>query len=77
MTNLLIISSTRNTNFELSNEIKDYYKKLDNIKSSLISLEDFELPLYTPTLEENFKEKKSFPDNISLIKQRLLDLISI
>ena len=30
---------------------------LDNIKSSLISLEDFELPLYTPTLEENFKEE--------------------
>ena len=31
------------------------------------------MPLYTPTLEENFKEKNSFPDNISLIKQRLLD----
>tara|TARA_Y100000589_G_scaffold144597_1_gene138219 strand:+ start:29 stop:550 length:522 start_codon:yes stop_codon:yes gene_type:complete len=73
MKNLLIISSTKNTNFELSNEIRDYYKKLDDIKSCLISLEDFELPLYTPTLEVNFKEKNSFPDNISLIKQRLLD----
>ena len=41
MKNLLIISSTKNTNFELSNEIRDYYRKLDNIKSSLISLEDF------------------------------------
>ena len=57
MKNLLIISSTKNSNFQLSQEIKSFFDKKENISSSVISLEELDLPLFMPSLEENFKKK--------------------
>ena len=42
MKNILIVSSTKNSNFDLSNEIKSFLDKKDDITSSVISLEEFE-----------------------------------
>ncbi len=69
MKKLLIISSTKKSNFDLSIKIKDYLKSNDQVTCEVISLEDFELPLYTPTLEEKFKNGELFPENISKIKE--------
>ena len=69
MKKLLIISSTLNSNFSLSVDIQNFFKTNNNqLDSEVISLEDFNLPLYTPTLEENYKKNTSFPENISKIK---------
>ncbi len=68
MSKLLIISSTKNSNLTLSNNIKDYVEKNKDLTCEVISLEDFELPLYTPTLEEEYKKEKSFPKNIKRSK---------
>ena len=64
MSKLLIISSTKNSNFDLSKNIKSYIKETKDLNCEVISLEDLDLPLYTPTLEEKFKKNKSFPQNI-------------
>ena len=72
MKNLLIISSTRNTNYELSLEIRDFFSNTNELTCSVISLEEFNLPLYTPTLEASFKDKGAFPDNISRIKNKII-----
>ena len=48
---ILIISSTKGNNLKLSNQISEVCSDL-KIGSSVISLEDYELPLYTPTIEE-------------------------
>ena len=72
MKNLLIVSSTRNTNYELSSSIKIHFENKDNIKCLVVSLEEFDLPLYTPTLEENFRQDGSFPDDITKIKDILV-----
>ena len=71
MKKVLIVSSTRNTNYDLSSIIKEYYDKKEKVQCDIISLEDLDLPLYTPTLEGSFKEDNSFPSNIEKIKQRL------
>ena len=68
MSNLLIISSTKNSNYELSSSIKKYISETKDLTCQVISLEDFDLPLYTPTLEEKFKKDKSFPQNIEKSK---------
>ncbi len=68
MSKLLIISSTKNSNLKLSMTIKDYIEKKKNLTCKVISLEDFNLPLYTPTLEEVYKKDKSFPENIEISK---------
>ena len=48
----LIISATRNNNFKLANGLLEVGESLKmNIEH--ICLEDFELPVYTPTLEAN------------------------
>ena len=77
MSNLLIVSSTKNSNYDLSLEIMDYFKNIHNFDSKVISLEDFDLPLYTPTLEEQFKQNKSFPDSIEEVKNILNNSSSI
>ena len=77
MHNLLIISSTKNSNYELSLNIKSYFDNIKNVNVNVISLEDFDLPLYTPTLEEKFKETQSFPDSIEKVKNILNDSCSI
>ena len=72
MKNLLIISSTKNTNLQLSQEIKNFFDKIESISSSIISLEEFDLPLFKPSLEENFKENNSFPTDIEKVKNKIL-----
>ena len=68
MPKLLIISSTKNSNFDLSKSIKSYIKETKDLNCEVVSLEDFDLPLYTPTLEEKFKKNQSFPQNIEKSK---------
>ena len=68
MKKLLIISSTRNSNFDLSQDIKSYFDNKEDISCSIISLEEFDLPLYRPELEEKFKESSSFPEDIDKVK---------
>ena len=72
MKNLLIISSTKNSNLELSKEIKKFFDEKENINCSVISLEQFDLPLYRPELEEEFKNKSFFPDDIAKVKDCLI-----
>ena len=45
MKNLLIISSTKNSNYELSKDIKKFFDNKEGVKCSIISLEQFDLPL--------------------------------
>ena len=73
MKNLLIVSSTKNSNFQLSKEIKDFFGDNKEINCNVISLEDFDLPLYKPDLEENFKRKDEFPGDIERIKNLFLE----
>ncbi len=77
MSNLLIISSTKNSNYKLSLEIMSFFKTLQYVDVKVVSLEEFNLPLYTPTLENKFKEKNSFPESINEIKNILKDCTSI
>jgi len=72
MKNILIVSSTKNSNYELSNEIKDFFDYKKDISSLVISLEEFDLPLYNPSLEQKFIQKKSFPDDIEKVKNLIL-----
>lgn len=72
MKNLLIISSTQNSNLDLSKKINEFFHQKDNLNSKVISLEDFKLPLYTPTLEQKFKEMNEFPAGIVDIKDCLV-----
>lgn len=53
----LIISATRNYNLNLADRLTQAAKELD-MTVKTICLEDYELPVYTPTLE-----KKGVPDN--------------
>ena len=71
MKNLLIISSTKNSNFELSKDIKKFFDSKKDINCSIISLEQFNLPLYRPELEEDFKNK-SLLDDITKVKDFLV-----
>tara|TARA_B100000927_G_C16366299_1_gene429564 strand:- start:266 stop:784 length:519 start_codon:yes stop_codon:yes gene_type:complete len=68
MKKLLIISSTKRSNLDLSIKIKDYIKAKEIFICEVVSLEDFDLPLYTPTLEEKYKTDNSFPGGITKIK---------
>ena len=70
---ILIISSTNNSNFDLSKDIKFFFDKKEGILSEVISLEKYELPLYTPTLENDFETTKSFPEQIQILKDILLN----
>tara|TARA_B100001029_G_C15019913_1_gene429844 strand:+ start:763 stop:1284 length:522 start_codon:yes stop_codon:yes gene_type:complete len=72
MKNLLIVSSTRNSNYELSNDIKEFFDKKTDLLCSVVSLEEFDLPLYTPGLEETFKSSDSFPQDIRKVKDLLV-----
>ncbi|MAI75909.1 MAG: hypothetical protein CBC25_01930 [Pelagibacteraceae bacterium TMED65] len=68
MKKLLIISSTKKSNLDLSIKIKNFIKTKDVFNCEVVSLEDFELPLYTPTLEAKYKTDNSFPNSITKIK---------
>ena len=69
MSNLLIISSTKKSNYELSKVIRDYLENKKSLSCKVISLEDFDLPLYTPTLESFYKKDNTFPENIQKSKE--------
>ena len=73
MKNLLIISATPNTNLKLSEEIKDFFSSKEDVNPIIINLEEFDLPLYTPSLEDTFTQNKNFPENIKKIKDILLN----
>ena len=77
MKKLLIISSTKNTNLDLSYEIKKFLDKLGGIETEILSLEEYELPLFTPTLEEKFKKENTFPETIGNLKDILLNSSAI
>lgn len=47
---MLIISATKNNNQKLAESIQNIAGEL-NIKNQVICLEDFDLPVYTPTIE--------------------------
>ena len=47
MSKILIISATKGTNLVLANKIGDFV----NLKHEIISLEDFNIPLYIPEIE--------------------------
>ena len=72
MKKLLIISSTRNSNYELSCDIKEFFDKKTDLLCSVISLEEFDLPLFTPGLEESYKNSNSFPEDIRKVKDLLV-----
>jgi len=72
MKNLLIISSTPFSNLDLSQEIKSYVQEKKNINCEILNLETYNLPLFTPSLEIMIKEKGSYPEEIEIIKERLI-----
>ena len=72
MKNLLIISSTKNSNLDLSKDIKKFFDNKKDVNCSIISLEQFNLPLYRPELEEEFKNQSHFPDDIERVKDFLI-----
>ena len=72
MKNLLIISSTKNSNYDLSKDIKKFFDNKKDVNCSIISLEQFNLPLYRPELEEEFKNQSHFPDDIERVKDFLI-----
>ena len=48
MKKLLIISSTKNSNFELSKDIKKFFDSKEDINCSIISLEEFDFLYIVP-----------------------------
>ena len=73
MKKIIIISATKNSNFTLSEKINLFFESKNMYNSNVVSLEDYNLPLYTPTLEEIFQKSNGFPDEIEIIKELLLD----
>ncbi len=57
----------------MSKRIKDFFDKLGSSVTELICLEDFVLPLFTPTLEQKYKNNDDFPEDIRKIKDILLN----
>ena len=55
MKNVLIVSATLNKNYNLGKDLKAILESLD-VKTTLISLENYTLPLYTDALFEEDKE---------------------
>ena len=57
MKNILIISATLKNNYELAKDLKNRLEKL-NVGTNLISLEDYQLPIYTDS--KDIKEDLAF-----------------
>ena len=75
MKNILIVSATLKNNYTLANQLKDLLSELE-VTPTVISLENFVLPLYTDDVfdreKDNYKETiesltKLFIDNDGLI----------
>ncbi len=63
---ILIISSTKENNLKLAEQINEVCQE-SKIQSSLISLEDYPMPLYTPSYEED----KGVPEEAHLLAKKL------
>ena len=72
MKKLLIVSATPFSNFDLSEQIKVYLEKKPDLSCQIISLEDLNLPLFTPSLEVETKKQNNFPTEITEIKSMLV-----
>ena len=75
MGKILIVSATRKTNYTLAKKLEEILLILDT-EATVISLEDYELPLYTDDIYENKKDEyfdvvesltKQFSDHKCLI----------
>ena len=72
MKKILLISATSKTNYDLSKELKKMLiNDFPGIDVKIISLEDFELPLYTGK-NSTLNDKKSL-DNIRTITDYLVE----
>ncbi len=56
MKKILIVSATRKTNYTLAENLKEILLTLDT-EVTVISLEDYELPLYTDDIYQNKKDE--------------------
>ena len=70
MKNILIISATLNNNYSLSKALSDHLKELD-LESTLISLENYKLPVYTDEVFE--KEKDTYKETIESLTQYFIN----
>ena len=61
MKNILIVSSTLKNNYKLAQELENLLKDL-NVKTTLISLENYILPLYTDKIFE--KKKNDYKNTV-------------
>ena len=70
MKNILIVSSTLKNNYKLAQELEKLLKDL-NVKSTLISLENFILPLYTDKVFE--KKKIEYKDTVEELTKHFVN----
>ena len=64
MKNILIISATGNSNYELSENIKKILEK-NNISTALINIEDYKLPLYSSLNNKSTPNEKKNIDKLT------------
>tara|TARA_Y100001934_G_C12267889_1_gene733330 strand:- start:58 stop:585 length:528 start_codon:yes stop_codon:yes gene_type:complete len=72
MKNILIVSSTLKNNFKLANSLNDYINDISkslsyDLKTNVISLENFDLPVYTDDNFDKYIEK--YRQNIEKLTQ--------
>ena len=70
MKNILIVSATLRNNYTLANQLKDELNNLD-VNTTLISLENFMLPLYTDAVFN--KEKDNYKETIESLTKLFID----
>ncbi len=70
MKNILIISATLNNNYSLSKALSGILKELDK-DSTIISLENYKLPIYTDDVFE--KEKNTYKETIESLTQQFIN----
>jgi len=70
MKDVLIISATLNNNYSLSKALSDYLKELD-MDSTIISLENYKLPIYTDHVFET--EQNDHKKTIESLTQHLVN----
>ena len=70
MKNILIVSATLKNNYTLAKQLKDELNNLDII-ASVISLENFKLPLYTDDVFD--KEKNNYKETIESLTKSFID----
>jgi len=70
MKKILIVSATRKTNYTLAENLKEILLTLDT-EVTVISLEDYELPLYTDDIYQNKKDE--YFDVVESLTKQFLD----